>query len=175
MGQIVNSRDYEAWTVTNTQRLPVNSVNFRTGESILVCRLQENEMFSAIFVAIIKRTFKRAKGKEVDEKLIYPTWRGVNKEVINELNDLLSDYFHSAASEIDPTVFIEKELETTAVKENAKALLIKFLLKNGSMDLKGMISDNDSLKKYVELTTKHEDLDGLTKRLINVSKSLRYI
>lgn len=175
MGQIVNSTDYEAWTVTNTQRLPVNSVNFRTGESILVCRLQENEMFSAIFVAIIKRTFKRAKGKELDEKLILPTWRGVNKEVINELNDLLSDYFYSAASEIDPTVFIEKELETTAVKENAKALLIKFLLKNGSMDLKGMISDNDSLKKYVELTTKHEDLDGLTKRLINVSKSLRYI
>ena len=175
MGQIVNSSDYEAWTVTNTQRLPINSVNFRTGESILVCRLQENEMFSAIFVAIIKRSFKRAKGKEMSEKLVHPSWRGTNKEVINELNDLLSDYFYSAASEIDPTVFIEKEFETTAVKENAKALLVKYLLKNGSMELKGMISDNDSIKKYVELTTKHEDLDGLTKRLINVSKSLRYI
>jgi hypothetical protein len=176
LGQIVvGTSDYESWTVTNTQRLPVNSVNFRTGESILVCRLQENEMFSAIFVAIIKRTFKRARGKSVDEKIIHPGWRVRKPEVIEELNNLLSDYFFSAASEIDPTVFIEKELETTAVKENAKALLIKYLLKNGSIELKGLISDNPSLKKYVDLTTKHEDLDGLTKRLINVSKSLRYV
>jgi hypothetical protein len=176
MGTIVNDYSkYEAWTVTNTQRLPVNSVNFRTGENILVCRLQENEMFSAIFVAIIKRSFKRAKGKATGEKLIHPGWRVKNAAVIEELNNLIADYFFEAASEIDPTVFIEKEFESSSVKENAKALLVKYLLKNGSMDLKGLISDNPKLQSYVELTTKHEDLDGLTKRLINVSKSLRYV
>jgi hypothetical protein len=175
LGTMFQSSDYEAWTVTNSQRMPINSVNFRTGENILICRLQENEMFSAVFVAIIKRTFKRAKGKTPTEKLVHPGWRSKNPEMIEELNNLLSDYFFSAAEEIDPTVFIDKDLDKSSVLENAQALLIKFLLKNGSMELKQAITGNSSLTKYVELTTKHEDLDALTKRLINVSKSLKYI
>jgi hypothetical protein len=175
LGTIFANSEYEAWTVTNTQRMPVNSVNFRTGESILVCRLQENEMFSAVFVAIIKRTFKRAKGKTPTEKLVHPGWRANNPEMIDELNNLLADYFFEAASEIDPTVFIDKDLDNNPVSENARALLIKYLLKNGSMDLKQSITGNSNLTKYVELTTKHEDLDALTKRLINISKSLKYI
>lgn len=175
LGTIFTNTDYESWTVTNTQRMPVNSVNFRTGESILVCRLQENEMFSAVFVAIIKRTFKRAKGKNPTEKLVHPGWRAKNVEMIEELNNLLSDYFFEAASEIDPTVFVDKDLDNSSVAENAKALLIKYLLNNGSMELKQSITSNSNLTKYVELTTKHEDLDALTKRLINVSKSLKYI
>lgn len=164
----------ERWTVTNTQRMPINSVNFRTGENILVCRLQDPEMFSAIFIAIIKRTFKRARGRKEDEKLIHPGWRSENPKLIEELNDLLSDYFAKAAEEIDPTVFIDEDMESTSVKNNAKALLIKHLLRNGSEELKEKIKGNSELEEYVRLTTKHEDLDVITKKLIRVYKSLKY-
>lgn len=179
LGRIFNTfQDYEAWTVTNTQRMPINSVNFRTGENILVCRLQEVEMFSAVFVAIIKRTFKRAKGKKVDEKLISPSWRLENTEageIINELNDLLSDYFYEAASQIDPVVFVENSIKNEIVYDNARALLIKYLLEKGSLGLKKQITTNPKLQEYVELTTKHPDLDELTKKLIRVSKALRFM
>ncbi len=40
-GQMIQKTDYETWTVTNTQRMPINSVNFRTGENTLRCRLEQ--------------------------------------------------------------------------------------------------------------------------------------
>lgn len=173
-GSIFRTSDYEAWTVTNSQRMAVNSVNFRTGENILITRIQENEMFSAVFVAIVKRSFKRAKNSKVGfEKLIAPVYG--DDPLINEMNDLLSDYFFEAASEISTTVFLDKDLDSKPVVENSRGLLVKYLLKNGSEELKSRIMDNSALEKYINLATKHEDLDGLTKRLINVSKALRYV
>lgn len=176
-GQMINKTDYETWTVTNTQRMPINSVNFRTGENTLRCRLEDVEMFNAIFIAIAKRTFKRAKGRTLNEKLVIPGWRASaeDKETMEELNDLLANYFHDAAAEVSQTVFFDKEHDTTAVHENAKAILIKYLLKEGSMAIKSLITGNDKMSQYVDMATKIEDIDGLTKRLINVSRALRYV
>jgi hypothetical protein len=176
-GQMITKTDYETWTVTNTQRMPINSVNFRTGENTLRCRLEDVEMFNAIFIAIAKRTFKRAKGKSLDEKLVIPGWRASaeDKETMEELNSLLANYFHDASADVSQTVFFDKEHDTTAVHENAKAILIKYLLKEGSMSIKSLISGNDKMNQYVDMATKIEDIDGLTKRLINVSKALRYV
>jgi hypothetical protein len=176
-GQMIQKTDYETWTVTNTQRMQINSVNFRTGENTLKCRLEDIEMFNAIFIAIAKRTFKRAKGKSLAEKLVIPGWRASaeDKETMEELNDLLANYFHDAAAEVSQTVFFDKEHDTTAVHENAKAILIKYLLKEGSMSVKSLITGNDRMSKYVDMATKIEDIDGLTKRLINVSRALRYV
>jgi len=176
-GQMITKTDYETWTVTNTQRMPINSVNFRTGENTLRCRLEDVEMFNAIFIAIAKRTFKRAKGKSLDEKLVIPGWRASaeDKETMEELNGLLANYFHDASADVSQTVFFDKEHDTTAVHENAKAILIKYLLKEGSMSIKSLISGNDKMNQYVDMATKIEDIDGLTKRLINVSKALRYV
>jgi hypothetical protein len=176
-GQMIQKTDYETWTVTNTQRMPINSVNFRTGENTLRCRLEDVEMFNAIFIAIAKRTFKRAKGKTLTEKLVIPGWRASaeDKETMEELNDLLANYFHDAAAEVSQTVFFDKEHDTTAVHENAKAILIKYLLKEGSMSIKSLITGNEKMNQYVDMATKIEDIDGLTKRLINVSRALRYV
>jgi hypothetical protein len=176
-GQMITKTDYETWTVTNTQRMPINSVKFRTGENTLRCRLEDVEMFNAIFIAIAKRTFKRAKGKSLDEKLVIPGWRASaeDKETMEELNNLLANYFHDASADVSQTVFFDKEHDTTAVHENAKAILIKYLLKEGSMSIKSLISGNDKMNQYVDMATKIEDIDGLTKRLINVSKALRYV
>jgi len=176
-GQMIQQTDYETWTVTNTQRMQINSVNFRTGENTLKCRLEDIEMFNAIFIAIAKRTFKRARGKSLSEKLVIPGWRASaeDKETMEELNDLLANYFHDAAAEVSQTVFFDKEHDTTAVHENAKAILIKYLLKEGSMSVKSLITGNDRMSKYVDMATKIEDIDGLTKRLINVSRALRYV
>lgn len=176
-GQMIQKTDYETWTVTNTQRMQINSVNFRTGENTLKCRLEDIEMFNAIFIAIAKRTFKRAKGKSLSEKLVIPGWRASaeDKETVEELNNLLANYFHDAAAEVSQTVFFDKEHDTTAVHENSKAILIKYLLKEGSMSVKSLITGNDRMSKYVDMATKIEDIDGLTKRLINVSRALRFV
>jgi len=176
-GQMIQKTDYETWTVTNTQRMQINSVNFRTGENTLKCRLEDIEMFNAIFIAIAKRTFKRARGKSLSEKLVIPGWRASaeDKQTMEELNDLLANYFHDAAAEVSQTVFFDKEHDATAVHENAKAILIKYLLKEGSMSVKSLITGNDRMSKYVDMATKIEDIDGLTKRLINVSRALRYV
>ena len=176
-GQMITKTDYETWTVTNTQRMPINSVNFRTGENTLRCRLEDIEMFNAIFIAIAKRTFKRAKGKTLNEKLVIPGWRASveDKKTIEELNDLLANYFHDAAADVSQTVFFDKEHDKTEVHNNAKAILIKYLLKEGSMSMKSLIAGNDSMSRYVDMATKIEDIDGLTKKLISVARSLRYV
>ena len=107
----------------------------------------------------------------MSEKII---WDG--SEMVNELNSLMSDYFFAAASDLDPSVFVEKEFQDhPQIIENGKALLIKYLLQNGSMELKGAISDNPNLKELVEFTTSHENIDELTKKLIKASKLLKYI
>jgi hypothetical protein len=166
--------DYESWTVTNTNRIPVNAVNFRTGENTAKFNVQSNEMMSAVFLAIIKRTFSRAKGNNFNEKLIWSS--GQSSELVTELNTLLSNYFFDAASTLEPSVFVEKEfIDHPQVLENAHALLIKYLLKEGSMDLKGAITTNPDLKELVDFSTSREDIDELTKRLIKASKLLKYI
>jgi hypothetical protein len=166
--------DYESWTVTNTNRIPVNAVNFRTGENTAKFNVQSNEMMSAVFLAIIKRTFSRAKGNNFNEKLIWSS--GESSELVKELNTLLSNYFFDAASTLEPSVFVEKEfIDHPQVLENAHALLIKYLLKEGSMDLKGAITTNPDLKELVDFSTSREDIDELTKKLIKASKLLKYI
>lgn len=168
------NEDFEKWTVTNTNRIPLNAVNFRTGENILKCHVQSYEMTSAVFLAIIKRTFSRAKGNNLNEKLIWQT--GSKNELIKELNDLLSQYFFESASELAPSVFVEKEfIDHPQILENAHALLIKFLLKEGSMEIKGLISTNPDLDELVKYSTSYEDIDQLTRKLIKASKLLKYI
>jgi len=170
----LNSRysDYETWTVTNTNRIPLNSVNFRTGENTLKCHVQSNEMMSAVFFSIIKRTFRRAKGKNISQKMI---WHG-NDPLVNEVNDLLADYFFEASAGLEPSVFIERDLQShPEIVKNAKALLIKYLLKNGSTDLKGKIAANPRLEDLVEFSTSQEDIDDLSRRLIKAAKLLQFI
>jgi hypothetical protein len=172
----------EVWRVNNTNRLPLNSINFRTGDNSVRCNIQDNEIFGSVFIAIFKRTFKRAKGKYEKEHLIIPGYSflrsasGTNKnELLVELNELLSDYFLEAAEKLEPTIFIDPGMEGSLVHENAKALLIKYLLKKGSMDLKREIGENDKLSDLVDMTTKHEDMDELTRKLIDVSRALRFV
>lgn len=172
----------EVWRVNNTNRLPLNGINFRTGDNSVRCNIQDNEIFGSVFIAIFKRTFKRAKGKYEKEHMIRPGYgflssaRGTNKEeLLVELNALLSDYFTEAAEKLEPTVFIDPGMEGSQVHENAKALLIKYLLKKGSMDLKRAIGENDDLSDLVDMTTRHEDMDDLTRKLIDVSRALRFV
>ena len=172
----------EVWRVNNTNRLPLNGINFRTGDNSVRCNIQDNEIFGSVFIAIFKRTFKRAKGKYEKEQMIRPGYgflssaRGTNKEeLLVELNALLSDYFTEAAEKLEPTVFIDPGMEGSQVHENAKALLIKYLLKKGSMDLKRAIGENDDLSDLVDMTTRHEDMDDLTRKLIDVSRALRFV
>ena len=172
----------EVWRVNNTNRLPLNGINFRTGDNSVRCNIQDNEIFGSVFIAIFKRTFKRAKGKYEKEHMIRPGYgflssaRGTNKEeLLVELNSLLSDYFTEAAEKLEPTVFIDPGMEGSQVHENAKALLIKYLLKKGSMDLKRAIGENDDLSDLVDMTTRHEDMDDLTRKLIDVSRALRFV
>jgi hypothetical protein len=171
---------YEVWRVNNSNRKPLNSVNFRTGDNSVVCNIQDNEIFGSVFIAIFKRTFKRAKGKYEKEHLIEPTYsirtdRDQKVALITELNSLLSDYFTIGAENLEPSIFIEPGEENSTIHNNAKALLIKYLLNKGSVALKGVIGENDNLQDLVDLTTKHEDVDALTKQLIKVSRALRYI
>jgi hypothetical protein len=166
--------DYEAWTVTNTNRLPLNSVNYRTGENTLKCNVQDNDMMAAVFLSIIKRTFKRAKGSNLDERMIAGSYS--NSAIVEEINSLMSDYFFQAATDLDPSVFFEKDYHgDEQILKNGKALLIKYFLKNGSMDLKGMITSNPQLEELVTFATSHEDIDQMTKKLIQVSKLLKFI
>ncbi len=164
--------DYETWTVTNTNRLPLNSVNYRTGENTLRCNVQDNDMMAAVFLSIIKRTFKRAKGKNTFENIIW----NPNIKMAGEINSLLSDYFYEAASTLDPSVFVEADLQShPQIIQNGKALLIKYLLKNGSFDLKSQITENPKLRDLVDFSTKHEDIDVMTKKLIRAAKAIKYI
>ena len=61
---------FEVWRVNNTNRLPLNGINFRTGDNSVRCNIQDNEIFGSVFIAIFKRTFKRAKGKYEKEHLL---------------------------------------------------------------------------------------------------------
>jgi|LakMenEpi03Aug12_release.lakeMendotaPanAssembly.Ray.scaffolds.fasta_scaffold51079_2 hypothetical protein len=180
LGGIMFNTTYEVWRVNNSNRRPLNSVNFRTGDNSVVCNIQDNEIFGSVFIAIFKRTFKRAKGKYEKEHLIEPTYnirtdRDQKVELITELNSLLSDYFTIGAESLDASIFIEPGEENSAIHNNSKALLIKYLLSKGSVALKGVIAENDNLQDLVDLTTKREDVDALTKQLIKVSRALRYV
>lgn len=180
LGGIMFNTTYEVWRVNNSNRKPLNSVNFRTGDNSVVCHIQDNEIFGSVFIAIFKRTFKRAKGKYEKEHLIEPTYsirtdRDQKVALITELNSLLSDYFTIGAENLEPSIFIEPGEENSTIHNNAKALLIKYLLSKGSVTLKGVIGENDNLQDLVDLSTRHEDVDELTKRLIKVSRALRYV
>ena len=172
---------YEVWRVNNSNRMPINGVNFRTGDNSVKCNIQENEIFGSVFIAIFKRTFKRVKANKYEkEKLLIPSYtiRGKGSAVVEmteELNLLLGEYFTEASETLAPSIFIDPGEENSQIHDNALALLLKFLLKKGSMDLKGTIADSEELQDLVDLTTRYEDMDDLTKRLINVSRALRYV
>ena len=53
--------------------------------------------------------------------------------------------------------------------------MIKFLLRNGSTLIKGAIGENDDLQELVDITTREEGVDDLTRRLIKVSRALKYV
>lgn len=175
------TESFEVWRVNNTNRLPLNGINFRTGDNSVRCNIQDNEIFGSVFIAIFKRTFKRAKGKYEKEHLLrggYGFLRDSDvpkKELLKEINDLLSEYFTEAAEKLEPTVFIDPGMEGSQVHDNAKALLLKYLLKKGSMNLKRAISENRDLSDLVDMTTRHEDMDDLTRKLIDVSRALRFV
>lgn len=169
---VSRSQDYESWTVTNTNRIPLNSVNFRSGENTLRCHVQDNDMMAAVFLSIIKRTFKRAKGSNWAEKILAG---GNNTALIEEMNSLLSDYFFQAASNLDQTVFFEEEYhQNETIIHNANALLIKYLMTNGSQTIKDLIKGNTELEPLVKFATWREDLTEFAKKLIRLIKSLKY-
>jgi hypothetical protein len=170
----------EIWRVNNSNRLPLNSINYRTGDNSVKCNIQDEEIFGSVFISIFVRTFKRAKGRYENEKLINPEAfivRNAGDEtmsVATELNGLLSDYFTEAAARLEPTIFISPDNDDNMpIINNANALLIKYLMKNGTHQIKERIIKNSDLDDLVSITTKHEDIDDLTRKLIRVSKALR--
>jgi hypothetical protein len=173
-GWITGRNNYESsWTVTNTNRIPLNSVNFRTGENTLRCHVQDVDMMAAVFLSIIKRTFKRARASSnLSERILFNQGVGL----VQELNGLLSDYFFMASSNLDPSVFPDREsMQHEVVKMNAHALLIKYLLTNGSPELKAGIAENEDLKKLVAYSTSREDLSTSARKLLNLIKSIKYV
>jgi hypothetical protein len=170
----------EIWRVNNSNRLPLNSINFRTGDNSVKCNIQDPEIFGSVFLAIFKRTFKRAKGKYPDEFLLTPTFMVMSREsnkvsLIEELNLRLSDYFTEAAEDLDPTVFVDPGQENTQIGTNAKAILIKYLMKNGSNQLRQAITSNPRLDDLLDLATKQLDINDLSRKLIDVSRALRFV
>lgn len=172
----------EIWRVNNSNRLPLNSINYRTGDNSVKCNIQDEEIFGSVFVSIFVRTFKRAKGRYENEKLINPDsyiLRNEGQETIDiatELNGLLSDYFTEAAGRLEPTIFISPDNDDNRpIMDNANALLIKYIMKQGSPDIRDRIMKNPNLDDLVSITTKHEDIDDITRKLIRVSRVLRFI
>lgn len=172
-------QDSEGWTVTNTNRLPRNSVNYRSGENTLRCNVQDNDMVAAVFLSIIKRTFKRSKtSSNLSERMLTPTFSRDNKDyyIVEELNSLLSDYFFEAATTLQPSVFYDKDYHTDeSINNNAKALLIKYLLKKGSQELKDLINNNTNLQPLISYASSVEDLDSVTMKLIKAYKALQFV
>jgi hypothetical protein len=171
----------EIWRVNNSNRLPLNSINYRTGDNSVKCNIQDEEIFGSVFVSIFVRTFKRAKGRYENEKLINPNANIISREgdetieIATELNGLISDYFTEAAARLEPTIFINTEYDKNqSILINANALLIKYLMKNGSYQLKNRIIKNRELDDLVNITTKHEDIDDLTRKLIRAARVLRF-
>jgi hypothetical protein len=178
-GRYTKRGSTEIWRVNNSNRLPLNSINFRTGDNSVRCNIQDPEIFGSVFLAIFKRTFKRAKGKYVDEFLLSPTYlvqtrRAEKIQLIEEMNLRLSDYFTEAAEDLDPTVFVDPGQENTQIGTNAKAILLKYLMKNGSAALRSQITSSSQLDDLLDLTTKHLDINDLTRKLIDVSRALRF-
>jgi hypothetical protein len=153
--------------------------SFNGEEKLLVCKdINDVDLLVSIFI----RTFKRAKGRYENEKLINPNAYIVRNEgqetidVATELNGLLSDYFTEAAARLEPTIFINPEDDDNRpIMDNANALLIKYLMKHGSAEIRERIMKNSDLDELVSITTKHEDIDDATRKLIRVSRALRFI
>lgn len=169
----------EIWRVNNSNRLPLNSVNFRTGDNSVRCNIQEEEIFGSVFVAIFKRTFKRARGRYVKEKLINSECQAIKTKgqmttrVAAELNDLLSDYFSIEAGKLTPTVFVWPD-DDRDVYQNANAILLKYLYEKGSEDLRDAITRSPELDELLDMVTKTEGFDELSKKILNISRLLRY-
>lgn len=169
----------EIWRVNNSNRLPLNSVNFRTGDNSVRCNIQEEDIFGSVFVAIFKRTFKRARGKYVNEKLINSECQAIISEgtttvsVAKELNDLLSDYFSIEAGKLTPTVFVWPD-DSREVYNNANAILLKYLYENGSEQLRDAITRNVELDELLDKVTKTQGFDELSKKILDLSRLLRY-
>jgi len=161
----------ESWTVTNTNRIPKNSANFRTGERTLRCHIQENSMVAAIFLAIVKRTFKRAKSANSEECFLFS-----DNPLVTEVNGLLADYLYTAASNLDPNVFIDIGFENhPAIVKNCHALLMKYIASKASKDLTEIIKGKPELVELLEYSTKIQNIDALTQKIIKANKALEFI
>jgi hypothetical protein len=165
----------EVWRVNNTNRIPLNGINFRTGDNSVRCNIQDNEIFGSIFVNIFKRTFRRSKNhKYPKETLIKPIGER-NDKLIWEMNDLCSEYFGDAAEKMEPSVFIDVEHKKSQIEENANALLLKYLVANGSAEMKEAISSKPDLQELVDMTTQYADLDAITRKLIALSRKIKMV
>jgi len=165
----------EVWRVNNTNRIPLNGINFRTGDNSVRCNVQDNEIFGSIFVNIFKRTFRRSKNhKYPKETLIRPIGER-NEKLIWEMNDLCSEYFGESADKMEPSVFIDVEHKKSQIEDNANALLLKYLMANGSAEMREAITSKPELQELVDMSTRHEDLDAITRKLIALSRKLKMV
>ena len=48
-------------------------------------------------------------------------------------------------------------------------------MKNGSNELKAAITSKPELDDLLDITTRHEDINDLTRKLIDVSRALRLV
>jgi hypothetical protein len=110
--------------------------------------------------------------------MLTPAFSRDNKDyyIVEELNSLLSDYFFEAATTLQPSVFYDKDYHTDeSINNNAKALLIKYLLKKGSQELKDLINNNTNLQPIISYASSVEDLDSVTMKLIKAYKALQFV
>jgi len=170
-----NPTSYETWTVTNTNRIPKNSVNYRTGENTAKCNVQENDHLVGVFLSIIQRTFRRAKGKNRDEAIIRSYgYKSEIPEIIEEINNLMSDFLFDAAVQLRPSVFIEAEFrEHEHLVLNAKSLLIQYFMEHGSAKFVEFLKSKKELEDYIEYSAKNTNIDDISKKLIRITKSLK--
>ena len=170
-----NPATYETWTVTNTNRIPKNSVNYRTGENTAKCNVQENDHLVGVFLSIIQRTFRRAKGKNHAEAIIRSYgYKTEIPEIIEEINNLMSDFLFDAAVQLRPSVFIEAEFRSNEhLLLNAKALLIQYFIDHGSAKFVEFLKSKKQLEDYIEYSAKNTNIDDISRKLIRITKSLK--
>ena len=92
------------------------------------------------------------------------------KTQINNKTDTTPESLNNNFSLLQPT-----NTSTPITTNENNALLIKYLMKHGSSEIRERIMKNSDLDELVSITTKHEDIDDATRKLIRVSRALRFI
>ena len=109
----------------------------------------------------------------------YKPWKGPilgrnNGVLISKFQDKTTGYSIDKLQDRG-TFFVDPGEENTQIGTNAKAILLKYLMKNGSNDLKNAITSRSELDDLLDITTRHEDINDLTRKLIDVSRALRLV